>query len=125
MNDRSSIAALVRSTDEHVATSFLSRSTAVALWRVLNAMRDGWYLEKRLRDVARLIAADARSRGLRAEQMVVALKHEWPTLLERRRVPAEEELGLLAEKLTSLCIHEYYTPRASGESCAVQACRTM
>lgn len=108
MNDRSSIAALARSTDEQDAASFLSRSTAVALWRVLNAMRDGWYLEKRLGDVARMIAVDAHTRGLRAEQMVVALKHEWPTLLERRRVPAEAELELLAEKLTSLCIQEYY-----------------
>ena len=125
MNDRSSIAALERSTDEQIAASFVSRSTAVALWRVLNAMRDGWYLENRLRDVARMIATDALAQGLRAEQMIVALKREWPTLLERRRVPGEAELELLAERLTSLCIHEYYASRAPDQQCAVQGCRTM
>jgi hypothetical protein len=123
MNDRSSIAALEASSGARAGASLVSRSATVALWRVLNALRDGWFLEDRLRDVARMIAADARARGLRAEQMLVALKREWPKLLECRRVPAEAELHMLAERLTSFCIHEYYAPRVTGEPCAVQACR--
>ena len=93
---------------EPAVASFMSRSATVALLRVINALRDGWFLEKRLRDVARMIAADARDHGLRAEQMLVALKREWPVMLERRRVPGDDELGMLAERLVSLCIQEYY-----------------
>ena len=61
-----------------------------------------------LADLARMIAADARARGLRAEQMLVALKRDWPKLLERRRVPGEAELSMLSERLVSFCIQEYY-----------------
>ena len=100
-------------------TALVSASTAVALWRVLNALRDGWFLEKRLREVARMIAGDARARGLRAEQMLVALKRDWPKLLERRRVPDEGNLHMLSERLVSFCIHEYYGP----ERCAIGSCR--
>jgi len=88
--------------------TFVSASATVAIWRVLNAMRDGWFLEKRLRDVARMLAADARARGLRAEQMLVALKRDWPKLLEHRRVPGEAELSMLCERLVTFCIVEYY-----------------
>src|SRR5215208_1716794 len=80
----------------HPVERFVSRSTTVALLRVINALRDGWFLEKRLRDVARMIAHDARAHGLRAEQMLIALKRDWPKLLERRRVPGEAELHMLA-----------------------------
>ena len=95
-------------TNPPTGTTFVSASASVGIWRVLNAMRDGWFLEKRLRDVARMIAADARARGLRAEQMLVALKRDWPKLLEHRRVPGEAELGLLCERLVTFCIVEYY-----------------
>lgn len=104
--------------EEPTDTTLVSSSAAVALWRVLNALRDGWFLEKRLRDVARMIATDARARGLRAEQMLVALKRDWPKLLERRRVPGEGELLMLCERLVSFCIHEYY-----AAPCAVGVCR--
>ena len=89
-------------------TTLVSASATVGLWRVINAMRDGWYLEKRLREVARMIASDARAKGLRAEQMLVALKRDWPKLLERRRVPGEAELHMLCERLVTFCIVEYY-----------------
>ena len=88
--------------------ALMSPSATVGLWRVLNALRDGWFLEKRLRDVAQMIAADARARGLRAEQMIVAIKRDWPKLLERRRVPEEGELHMLSERLVTFCIAEYY-----------------
>ena len=98
----------LETTDAPAETALVSPSATVGLWRVLNALREGWFLEKRLRDVARMIAADARSRGLRAEQMLVALKRDWPKLLERRRVPGEAELAMLCERLVSFCIVEYY-----------------
>ena len=98
----------LETTEAPAETALVSPSATVGLWRVLNALREGWFLEKRLRDVARMIAADARSRGLRAEQMLVALKRDWPKLLERRRVPGEAELGMLCERLVTFCIVEYY-----------------
>lgn len=108
MSERPILADLEAMPDEPTGTTLVSPSATVGLWRVLNALRDGWFLEKRLRDVARMIAADARTRGLRAEQMLVALKRDWPKLLERRRVPGEAELGMLSERLVTFCIHEYY-----------------
>ena len=108
MNDRAILAELDEMPDPPMDTSVVSASATVGIWRVLNAMRDGWFLEKRLREVARMIAADARARGLRAEQMLIALKRDWPKLLEHRRVPGEAELGMLCERLVSFCIIEYY-----------------
>jgi len=108
MSERSILAELETMPDEPTGTTLVSASATVGLWRVLNALRDGWFLEKRLRDVARMIAGDARARGLRAEQMLVALKRDWPKLLEQRRVPGEAELSMLAERLVSFCIAEYY-----------------
>lgn len=103
--------------------SILSRSTTVALWRVLNALRDGWFLEDRLRNVARMIVADARPHGLRAEELLIALKREWPRLVECRRAPNEVQLRMLAERLVTFCIHEFYAgPRAANGGCAVQRC---
>jgi hypothetical protein len=112
MSDRPILAELETIPDGPDDTSIVSASAAVALWRVLNALREGWFLEQRLREVARLIADDARARGLRAEQMLVALKRDWPRLLETRRLPDEASVRALAERLVSFCIHEYYrSPR--------------
>lgn len=108
MSERAVLAELDAIPDEPAGTTLVSPSATIGLWRVINALRDGWFLEKRLRDVARMIAGDARARGLRAEQMLVALKRDWPRLLERRRVPGEAELSMLAERLVSFCIQEYY-----------------
>jgi hypothetical protein len=55
-----------------------------------------------------MIAEDSRARGLRAEQMLVALKRDWPRLLESRRVPDEASVRALSERLVSFCIVEYY-----------------
>ena len=108
MSERPILAELETMPDQAPETTFMSESATVGIWRVLNAMRDGWFLEKRLREVARMIAADARARGLRAEQMLVAIKRDWPKLLEHRRVPGEAELSMLCERLVTFCIVEYY-----------------
>src|SRR6187549_103777 len=76
MSDRAILAELETIPEGRGDTSLVSPSATVGLWRVLNALRDGWFLEKRLRDVARMIAGDARGRRLRPEQMLVALKRD-------------------------------------------------
>jgi hypothetical protein len=122
MTDRAVQTELESTSESPAEATLVSPSATVGLWRVLNALRDGWFLEKRLRGVARMIAEDARARGLRAEQMIVAIKRDWPKLLERRRVPGEAELHMLIERLVSFCIHEYYAPRSMD--CAVGTCRS-
>jgi hypothetical protein len=108
MTDRAVQTELESTSESSADATLVSPSATIGLLRVLNALRDGWFLEKRLRAVARMIAGDAHSRGLRAEQMIVAIKRDWPKLLERRRVPGEGELHMLSERLVSFCIHEYY-----------------
>jgi hypothetical protein len=92
----------------------LSRSASVALCRVLNAFRDGWFLEKRLRDVARMIADEAHRQQLNVDQMLAAVREEWPTLLEGRRVPGESDVQMVAERLTSFCKVEFYSVAGRG-----------
>src|SRR6187455_3485077 len=97
MSDRAILAELETIPEGRGDTSLVSPSATVGLWRVLNALRDGWFLERRLRDVARMIAGDARGRALRPEQMLVALKRDWPKVLEGRRAPDEPLLRTLYE----------------------------
>ena len=111
----------------HAGSGMISRSTAAAVRRVLHALRDGWLPEDHLRRAAQMIAADARRHDLRAEQMVVALKSEWPTLADVRRAPDAGDARVLAGRLVTLSIHAFYARRASGgagtPACAVHACR--
>jgi hypothetical protein len=105
-------------------TGTISRSTAMAVRRALHALRDGWLLEGRLRAAARMVAEDARRHGLRAEQMLVALKREWGGLVRTRAADAIREAGEFAERLITLCIHEFYAPsRGADVPCPVLACR--
>jgi hypothetical protein len=92
----------------------ITRSATVALWRVLNALRDGWFLEKRLRAVARMIVEEAHRQHLDAEQMLAALGSEWPRLLERRRIPVEEDLQMVADRLAAFCKSEFYSVAGRG-----------
>ena len=102
----------------------MSRSTAMAVRRALHALLDGWLLEGRLRAAARMIAGDARRHGLRAEEMLVALKREWGGLVRTRAARATGDLHDFAQRLVTLCIHEFYAAaRPADAACAVHACR--
>ena len=91
----------------HPSAGVLTHSATVALWRVLNALRDGWFLEKRLRTVARMIAEEAHRQDLDTDQMLAALHAEWPSLMERRRMPIEEDLQMVADRLSAFCRAEF------------------
>jgi hypothetical protein len=95
-------------------TAVINHSATVALWRVLNALRDGWFLEKRLRNVARMIVEEAHRQHLDVDQMLAALRAEWPRLLERRRIPVEEDLQMVADRLTAFCRAEFYSVAGRG-----------
>jgi hypothetical protein len=92
----------------------ISRSAAKALGQVLNALRDGWFLEKRLRNVARMIVEEAHRHHLDADQMLMALREEWPKVLERRRVPDKADLEMVVERLSVCCRVEFYSVAGRG-----------
>ena len=95
-------------------TGIITRSANAALCRVLNALRDGWFLEKRLRAVARMIVEEAHRQRLDADQMLLALKVEWPKLLDSWRVPGEADVEMVADRLVSLCRVEFYSVSGRG-----------
>jgi hypothetical protein len=61
-----------------------------------------------LRRSIRALADDARSRGLRAEQLVVALREAWQTLPEARAITSRASRVELAAVVIGICIDEYY-----------------
>lgn len=98
------------------AEAVLSRSTLMTIRRVLHAYREGWVLEARLATAARMVAEDARRRGVAAERMLVALKRAWAALDDVRRLPALDARDLLG-RLVTLSIGAFYPPdRAVGGS---------
>jgi hypothetical protein len=96
----------------------ISRSAAAALWRVMNALREGWFLERRLRHVARMIAEEAHRQGLDADGMLVAMRQEWPSVVEHRDVPDESKLHVLTQHLVRFCLEELRARRAPNAAAA-------
>jgi hypothetical protein len=96
------------------SAGIIPRSANAALCRVLNALRDGWFLEKRLRAVARMIVEEAHRQRLDLDQMLAALREEWPRLLESWRVPGEADVQMVAERLVSFCKVEFYSVAGRG-----------
>lgn len=101
-----------RGTTPRSHDAVISRSAAAALWRVLNALREGWFLERRLRHVARMIAEESHRQGLDADGMLVAMRDEWPSVVERRHVPDESKLHVVTQHLVRFCLEELRAKRA-------------
>ena len=56
-----------------------------------------------------------RSRGERAERVVIALKRTWESLQdERKSWPRDEQLQLL-DRLVTRCIDDYYAPDPASD----------
>ena len=58
---------------------------------------------------ARVMGHDARSRGVRIEELLISLKRSWSTVSGVDRLPRDESSRLLARVVT-LCVEEYYAP---------------
>ena len=66
-----------------------------------------------LRLALRDVCDRARNDGLRAEQLLLALKHAWRELPERRGLPRVDADAAFARVITA-CINEYYrSPRSA------------
>lgn len=53
-------------------------------------------------------AADARTKGMQAEQLLVALKEIWYSLPHLSTQPGNDVQTRLLQQLIARCIHEYY-----------------
>jgi hypothetical protein len=86
----------------------MSPATVAAVCGAFDASdRDGM-LDSRLRPAARMVCDDARTSGLRVEQLLIALKTEWSQLLTSRRIEDVAERADLTSRFITLCIHEFY-----------------
>jgi hypothetical protein len=61
-----------------------------------------------LRHALRLLAQEAQSRRLRAEELIIALKALWRALPEVQEATDRSEQTALLGRLVSMCIEEYY-----------------
>jgi hypothetical protein len=76
----------------------------LALSKYLVESDDTASLQVALREVA----ADARTKEMRAEHLLLALKDVWYGLPQVSRTPEGEEQHRLLQRVVTLCIREYY-----------------
>ena len=81
--------------------------TAATLRRALVAPADDGANEE-LRRAVRALADEARRRGLRAEQLVVAIRETWRSLPEARSAASRSGDAGVAARVIGVCIGEYY-----------------
>jgi hypothetical protein len=65
--------------------------------------------DERWRLPARVVAHDARARGVQVEELIISLKRSWNDVADRERLPRTESSRLLARVVTH-CVKEYYAP---------------
>jgi hypothetical protein len=64
-----------------------------------------------LHDAARLLADEARGRDpVRAERLLIGLRGAWRALPEVRRLADRQTDAALWDRLTMLCVEEFYAP---------------
>lgn len=89
----------------------LDPATLVALREALGRYaREGDHGDL-LRDALCTAADEARAKGIRAEQLLVALKEIWHALPEVRGAQGSVEQRKLLQQVISRCIREYYRDR--------------
>ena len=91
-----------------VLPAVLSRSTLMAVRRVLHAYREGWVLERGLRRAAHAVAVDAHRHALPPERMLVAVKSAWASLPEVHQLTPDDDSRDLASRFFTLCIEEFF-----------------
>lgn len=70
--------------------------------------REGPPATPRLRAALRLLCDDARTRGVRVEQLVVAIKQAWSSLPEAAWRAGDDWRSAFLQRVVSVCIEEYY-----------------
>jgi hypothetical protein len=92
-----------------MATGGLSGATVARLRSVLSKhIERPDEADPELALVLRQVVTEARSRQIRAEQLVVSLKHVWDSLPEARYAIDREAQAVAKQRLITLCIRVYY-----------------
>lgn len=102
------------------ARPVLSRSTLMTVRRLLHAYREGWLLERRFAEAARMIAEDARLQDLAPEAMLIATKQAWAALDDVWRLSPLDARELLS-RLVTLSVRDYYEPSRASRRAERQA----
>jgi hypothetical protein len=67
--------------------------------------------DQALRRALHALCADARARNLRSEQLILIFKQVWASLPDIQNRSGNRRQELL-DRVVTICIEEYYTPRA-------------
>src|SRR5687767_8836516 len=68
--------------------------------------------EAQLRSDLRAVCLEAKRNNLRVEHLIIAFKESWRSLPEARLLPQGTQGPELLNRIITLCIAEYYAPRA-------------
>jgi Asp-tRNA(Asn)/Glu-tRNA(Gln) amidotransferase A subunit family amidase len=63
---------------------------------------------RELREALRRAAEEARAKGMRAEQLLIALKDVWHSLPALARLSRRDEQQRLLQRLITHCLDQYY-----------------
>ena len=62
-----------------------------------------------LQEALHRVAAEARSKHMLAERLLIALKDVWYSLPAIRQSPVGETQNRMLQRIVTLCIREYYS----------------
>ena len=68
--------------------------------------------EAQLRSDLRTVCVEAKRNNLRVEHLIIAFKDAWRSLPEARLLPQGTQGAELLNRIITLCIAEFYAPRA-------------
>jgi len=95
--------------DRSRSTDALDPATVAELRAALSRSVQAGNHGEELKGVLQRAAADARGKGLQAEQLLLALKDIWYSLPQLATHPASEVQTRLLQQLIARCIQEYYS----------------
>lgn len=76
---------------------------------LIQRLQDPTTADGEIREALRAVSRAAQARGVRAEQVVIALKHAWDEYPGVHDAGGREERLRALERLVTLCIEAYYT----------------
>ena len=95
--------------DRSRSTDALDPATVAELRAALSRSVQAGNHGEELKGVLARAAADARQKGIHAEQLLLALKDIWYSLPQMATHPASDVQTRLLQQLIARCIQEYYS----------------
>ncbi|MGH7718581.1 MAG: hypothetical protein ACREON_07045 [Gemmatimonadaceae bacterium] len=88
-------------------TPYAALATLATVRELLGRRLDDESLDGELHRALRQLSAEARQRGLRAEQVVIVLKQAWEQLTDEVRAGGRDRRQII-QRAISISIEEYY-----------------